>query len=263
MANPIEFDTLKAAVDTAKAESKRLSNAFSTLSKQAALGNISAARMSLRSCTSLNDKIIAAINEADGLLSTGVVAEYLASREFYDSLALECEKLNLKLHDHGSTWYCFPSTIKVLSAEEAILINGVRTQNLNPSAIAATLKSEHEAATEKDPKQFLQVLCQAYGAWASHCEYAPDSPPLATVSDLFALLTLWPEVKRHYSKAQFALDLYLLDRGGITEINGKQLVFSASSGARDRTKTVQVHDEYGSEKAYYGLYFVNAATKTR
>jgi len=81
--------------------------------------------------------------------------------------------------------------------------------------------------------------------------------------DLFALLTLWPEVKRRYSKARFALDLYLLDRSGVTEINGKQLVFTASTGARDRTRTIQVHDEDGSEKAYFGLYFVNAPTETR
>jgi hypothetical protein len=49
----------------------------------------------------------------------------------------------------------------------------------------------------------------------------------------------------------------------VTEINGKQLVFSASTGARDRTKTVAVHDENGSEKAYYGIYFVTAATQTQ
>lgn len=217
----------------------------------------------MRNCASLNEKILATINNADGLLGVGAVAEYLASKEFYDSLSHECEKRNLKLIDHGLTWYCFPSTIKIVPAEEAVLINGVRTHNVNPTAIAAALTAEHEAAKKKDPSQFLQVLFHAYGAWVSHSEYAPDSPPLATVLDLFALLTLWPEVKRQYSKARFGLDLYLLDRSGVTEINGKRLVFSASTGARDRTKTVQVYDENGSEKAYYGLYFLNTATEPR
>ena len=68
-------------------------------------------------------------------------------------------------------------------------------------------------------------------------------------------MTLLPGAAREYSRQEFARDIYLLDRGGVTTTRrGYVVSFPASTGARAGA-AMRVVTESGQEKVYYGLAF--------
>jgi hypothetical protein len=242
---------------------KKIVRLLGAVQKHLKSGALSNVRTSLRPCVEL----VAGMSESLGQIGADLnapIAPYLQSPEYFADISVECKGLGLQLRDDGDSWYCFPSTIKVLAEEEAVVINGSRTIEILPASIAVKLKAAYDAATANPPKQFLDVLFRAYVAIRSNSgQYDELIGSVVPVIDLYNVLTLWPERKRQYSRSQFALDLYLLDRSGVTLVSGKRLTFSASTGARDRSKIVGVQDEHGYEKVYYGIYFVDAGPGNR
>jgi hypothetical protein len=68
-----------------------------------------------------------------------------------------------------------------------------------------------------------------------------------------------PGQAREYSKQEFARDIYLLDRSGVTRTRrGYVVSFPASTGARSATSTLRIVTEGGQEKVYYGIAFAQA-----
>jgi len=242
---------------------RKLARLLGTVQKHLKSGALPNARTSLRPCVELATGVTESLVQIGADLDAPIT-HYLQSAEYFADVSVKCKELGLELRNDGDTWYCFPSTIKVLAEEEIVVINSNRTSEVLPANIAAKLKTAYDAAIANPPKQFLDVLFKAYLAIGSkngaHTEMAGSVVP---VIDLYNVLTLWPERKRQYSKSQFALDLYLLDRSGVTSVSGKRLTFSASTGARDRSKIVAVQDEHGYEKVYYGIYFVDADSGSR
>jgi hypothetical protein len=82
---------------------------------------------------------------------------------------------------------------------------------------------------------------------------AGHTEPLIRV---YELLTLQPGATRDYSRQEFARDIYLLDRGGVTTTRRGYIVsFPASTGARSAGASVRVVTEGGQEKVYHGIAF--------
>jgi hypothetical protein len=242
---------------------KKLVRLLGTVQKHLKSGALPDARTSFRPCVELTASVTESFAQIGADLNAPL-AQYLQSSEYFADVSVKCKELGLELRDDEDTWYCFPSTIKVLAKEEVVVINTIRTSEILPASIADKLRKAYDTAIANPPKQFLDVLFKAYLAIGSksrpHTEMAGAVVP---VVDLYNVLTLWPERKRQYSKSQFALDLYLLDRSGVTSVSGNRLTFSASTGARDRSKIVAVQDEHGYEKVYYGISFVDAGSGSR
>ncbi len=250
-------------LETSISHAKKLIRLLGTVQRHLKSGALPSAR------TSLRPSVVSAHELTESLAQLGAdlnapITQYLQSPEYFADVSLKCKELGLELRNDGDTWYCFPSTIKILAGEEVVIINSNRTHEILPAAVAAKLKTAYDAANANPPKQFLDVLFRAYEAIGfDNRTHAEIAGPVVPVLDLYDVLTLWPERKRQYSKSQFALDLYLLDRSGITSVAGKRLTFSASTGARDRSNVVAIQDEHGYEKVYYGVYFVDAGSGNR
>lgn len=74
---------------------------------------------------------------------------------------------------------------------------------------------------------------------------------------LFDLLTIFPDTKKDYSRAEFTRDLYLLDRSLKVETRaGARLEFSASTGTKgSASRILTIIGEDGYPKVYYGISF--------
>ena len=73
-----------------------------------------------------------------------------------------------------------------------------------------------------------------------------------------------PGSAKEYTRDDFARDLYLLDKSGVTRMdNGIAFRFSASTGTRNLGSTFVCIAEDGSEKRYYGIDFSKAGEADR
>jgi len=106
------------------------------------------------------------------------------------------------------------------------------------------------------PEAFLASLFGAYSYLiAKHGADQLDSSHSVPLGDVYEIMTLLPGAGREYSRQEFARDIYLLDRGGVTTTRrGYVVSLPASTGARAST-AMRVVTESGQEKVYYGLAF--------
>jgi hypothetical protein len=76
---------------------------------------------------------------------------------------------------------------------------------------------------------------------------------------VYELLTLLPGQAREYSGHEFARDIYLLDRSGLTETrDGFVVSFPASTGTKSAGGRITAITENGQERRYWGIAFTRA-----
>lgn len=243
---------LKAALDGVK----KLPRLVRSLQDQTAAAAFLTARARASEGERIANEVLSALSECHRELSVSWSA-YLGSGEYRADLLKHCLALGLTLVEENDSLFCFPSTVRIMAAEEAVLIDGHRTAEIDAATVAARLKSANEAALSRSPIDTLEMLFKAYVLMTSVNGTGTSSAIVVTLLDIYGALTLWPEHKRKYSRSVFAIDLYALDRSGVTTTrSGSRLVFTASTGARDKSKVLQVKDETGADKVYYGIYFI-------
>jgi hypothetical protein len=74
--------------------------------------------------------------------------------------------------------------------------------------------------------------------------------------EIYRLLTLLPGQAKEYSRQEFARDVYLLDKSGVTKTKKNFVIrLPASTGTRSTTGTIRVITREGKDKPYYGISF--------
>ncbi|MDI6772300.1 MAG: hypothetical protein QME77_06885 [bacterium] len=185
------------------------------------------------------------------------VEGYLSSGSFSRELIESARKQGVNILEQDERLYCYPSLIRVLPGEQCVKIDKVREARLRPSVLAARLKEVQQRPPRFRPEAFLESLYAAYRRL---------NPPQRTLlarlgrvvrlSQIYELLTILPGQSREYTKAEFARDIYLLDRSGVTKTrNGAVVDFPASTGTKAASATIAVITENGREKTYYGISF--------
>lgn len=104
--------------------------------------------------------------------------------------------------------------------------------------------------------QFLRILHSVYLLMSR----APGD--MVKLVDLYRILSLVPAAGPLYTKAAFALDVYLLDRHHDEASSDSGLVFRldpGSTAARRRSNLLFVTTRDGAEGRYYGIEFVHHA----
>jgi hypothetical protein len=150
--------------------------------------------------------------------------------------------------------YCYPLLVRVKPAERSVQIGKKTERGVRPGALAAKLVQLKLKPARFKPSDFLGLLHRTY----RHCASAKESPVL-TLQEIYDVLTLMPGSAKEYTRDDFARDLYLLDKSGVTRMdNGIMFRFSASTGTRNAAATFVCIAEDGSEKRYYGISFTKA-----
>ena len=163
----------------------------------------------------------------------------------------------MSIREQDELLYCYPSLIRVIPGEQCVKIDKVREARLRPSVLAAHLKEVQQRPLRFRPEAFLESLYEAYRRL---------NPPqrgllvrtgrVVRLLQIYELLTILPGQSREYTKAEFARDLYLLDRSGVTKTrNGAVVDFPGSTGTKTPSATIMVITESGREKTYYGISF--------
>jgi hypothetical protein len=184
-------------------------------------------------------------------------ASYFGSGAYTHELLATAARMKLDIFEQDDRLYCYPSLVRVLPAERTILIDRTRERRLRPSIVIEHLRTLQDRPPRFRPNAFLEALFNAYRTLApQHGSRARSAAPVERLTRVYELLTLLPGQSREYSRQEFARDIYLLDRSGVTETrDGFVVTFPASTGTKSTSGVITAITEKGRERHYWGISF--------
>ncbi len=155
--------------------------------------------------------------------------------------------------------YCYPSLIRVLPNDRAVVIDKTRERRLRPSVLVRHLQELQNKPVRFRSEAFLESLHDAYStAVKTRSKERRDTGPIVPLVEIYNLLTLLPGQAKEYSRQEFARDLYLLDQSGVTTArNGAVVSFHAARGNEAASKVIPIITKDGQAKTYYGISFTH------
>jgi hypothetical protein len=186
-------------------------------------------------------------------------ASYFSSGAYIEELRAAAERMHLPIFERDDRLYCYPSLLRVLPAERSILIDRARERRLRPSVIVEHLRTLQSRPPRFRPEAFLEALFKAYRALGQRQGSGKNSAPVERLERVYEMFTLLPGQSREYSSQEFARDIYLLDRSGITETrDGFVVSFPASTATKSSSGVITAITESGQERLYWGIAFTRA-----
>jgi len=206
----------------------------------------------------------AALAADTGTLSDGPQLDeqdYLASGAYVKELLAAAESAGLTIVEEDNLLLCYPSLLRLLPTDAAIEIDKVRERRLRPSVLVAALARAQERDVRFKADAFLDSLRAAYELLVNGEDKRPDG--VVRLLDIWAVLTMLPGQRAQYSKQEFARDLYLLDRSGVTHTarSARTLRWSASTGTKGAGTLVTVAPS-GQQQRYWGVSFTVTDSST-
>jgi hypothetical protein len=182
---------------------------------------------------------------------------YLVSGAYSRELLETAARLQVAIFEQDERLYCYPSLVRVMASERSILIDRTRERRLRPSIVVEHLRTLQERPPRFRPDAFLEALFGAYRVLAQrHGSGALQRGPVERLLQVYELLTLLPGQSREYSRQEFARDIYLLDRSGVTTTKESFVVsFPASTGTKSASGVITAITELGQERRYWGIAF--------
>jgi hypothetical protein len=215
---------------------------------------------SLKSTMGAAEQTIAALQEEFAAAKAGWTLDedaYFADGAFPRELLETAASMNVQIYEQDDRLYSYPSLVRVLPSERAVLIDKARERRLRPTVLVSHLQDLQKRPARFKPEAFLEALFNAYVPIVQkRGDDRLGSGTVVRLLDIYDLLTLLPGQAREYSRQEFARDIYLLDQSGVTATRrGYRVSFPASTGTRLPSGTVRVITQHGEEKVYYGIAF--------
>jgi hypothetical protein len=246
----------ESAAEQALAASADVSKALRRLRTSAQVGNLRDLRAMLTAVQQAADR---ARDEANRAASSWQLDEdtYFSSGRFSEELLAAAHATGLQLFERDERFYCYPVLVRVAAAERSVFVDRARERRVRPAVLVERLREVQRRPPRFRPEAFLDSLFRAYGYLvAKRGPDQLDAGHTERLVDVYDLMTLMPGAGREFSRQEFARDIYLLDRGGVTSTRrGYVVSFPASTGARSAGTEMRVVTESGQEKVYYGLAF--------
>jgi hypothetical protein len=183
---------------------------------------------------------------------------YIASKAFPEEILDMSKSLGLKIFEQDERLYCYPFLIRILPNELAVQIDKTREKRIRPSTLISHLKALQNKPVRFKPEMFLESLFSAYETLIkSRGKDHVGKGIVIALLEIYRLLTLLPGQAKEYSRQEFARDIYLLDRSGVTTTKKGYGVTlpGVSSGMKGTTGTIRVITQEGQNKLYYGISF--------
>lgn len=180
--------------------------------------------------------------------------EYLASGAYVKELLATAEAQGVAIVEEDNLLLCYPSLLKLVPAEAAIEIDRVRERRLRPSVLVAALARAQERDVKFKAEAFLDSVRGAYELLVAKEGKREDA--IVRLIDIWNVLTMLPGQRTQYTKQEFARDLYLLDRSGVTRTDRspRTMLWSASTGTKGAGTLVTVA-RGGQQQRYWGVSF--------
>jgi hypothetical protein len=176
------------------------------------------------------------------------VTKYLET-QFRDDLIRAAHAEGVQISELDDRLAAFPILIQIQPAQRSIRIDRKRVTTLRPSRVVEQVASSRKASGSK-PAQFIELLLRVYQ------RVADPSKAGATLEDIYELLTIHPESRKNYSRADFARDVFLLDTSQVDRAkSGARVRFVGATGVKGGKGFVVVPPDGGMPKHYYGVHF--------
>jgi hypothetical protein len=246
----------EAATDAALASAGQLTRVLRRLRGAAAVGNLRDLRATLAGVAQTADRAREAADAAAGTWELDEEA-YVASPRFTEELLETAQAAGLQLFERDDRLYCYPVLVRVAAGDRAVFVDRTRERRIRPSVLIEHLRDVQRRPPRFRPETFLESLFRAFEHLArQHGSQQVDAGTPEPLVAVYDLLTLMPGAAREYSRQEFARDVYLLDRSGVTTTRrGYVVSFPASTGARSASTALRVVTESGQEQVYYGILF--------
>ena len=157
----------------------------------------------IRSALEAAEQVVTALQEQMARTAAGWDlddAAYLRSGGYVRELLDTAARARLAIYEQDDRLYCYPSLVRVLSAERTLLIDRSRDRRLRPSIVVQHLRNLQDRPTRFKPEAFLESLFKAYRTLVPHHGSASlDSGPVERLARIYELLTLLPGQSRDYS----------------------------------------------------------------
>jgi hypothetical protein len=177
--------------------------------------------------------------------------EELLRTSYEDELVESAKKGGCDIRRIEGRLVSFPTVIRVMPAQRVLQLNRTRMTALRPSVVVAVLKTVAARKPKQTPERFIEVLYGAYRLVAG-----ADNSTGTTLSAIHDALTLMPDVRRDYGPAEFARDLYELDRSRLGQTkSGARISFPASTGTKGGGKVFSFVTPTGEPVSYYAIRF--------
>jgi hypothetical protein len=244
--------TERSAESTVKAAAA-VAGVAKQLQKAARQGDIAAIRR-------LSDRLATASEAARQEVSNARVAwpftpdeEEAYLRADYEQELLDAAALaGLRIDRRDGALVSFPSIVRILPQARAVKIDRRKVAVLRPSTVVTVLKANQTKKPAFATERFLESLFRAYRLIVGDGRLGTVAP-LATVYDA---LTLLPGAASDYGTSDFARDLYLLDRSGVsTTKSGARVSLPASTGTKTARGVITFVAPDGQVLTYYGIRF--------
>jgi hypothetical protein len=195
---------------------------------------------------------------------------YFAGGAYLREVLDTAQSMGVAVYERDERLYCYPSLVRLLSNDRAVLIDKTRDRRLRPSVLVAHLRDLQRRPPKFRPEAFVQSLAEVYALLVSAQRRVgahsvrPLAAPVIALLKIYDTLTILPGQSRDYSRQEFARDLYLLDQSGVVQTRrGDVLHFEAGTGTRAAGATITVVTQNGQEKRYYGIAFTRDGRNSR
>jgi hypothetical protein len=240
------------AADDLAAVAKKLLASAGALRKAALVGNPSAIANQSQTIAELGPIAARAATVGAGSWSFGqeALTQYMDQR-FGSELINRSRTLGIDIDRLEDRYVAFPVVIEIEPKARAVKLNGKRAAGIRPSYLSQQIKSLQAKAGSK-PEQFIELL------YAAAARVNRENLGISGVllDEVFDVLTLHPEAKKSYGRADFARDLYVLETSPVKQTRrGAVVSFPAATGTKGSTKTFTVIGPDRHPRHYVGVRF--------
>ncbi len=250
------FEETERAADAAAKAVASLVTATKQFKKAAREGDIAAIRRSAERLAMAMDAVRQEVANARGSWPFGEDLEAAYLRDEYEAeLITVARTAGLRIDQRDGRLLAFPSIVQVVPVDRSLKIDKKRVVAIRPSHVVAALKTNQTKKPKFAPEKFIESLFRAYLLIAGS-DGLGSTQGLAAIYGAFTLL---PGSAAEYGQSDFARDLFLLDRSGITRTKtGAAFSLPASTGTKGARGTLTFVAPDGELITYFGVRFGSA-----
>ncbi|MBI3796128.1 MAG: hypothetical protein HY268_04045 [Deltaproteobacteria bacterium] len=184
---------------------------------------------------------------------------HLSNGAFIAEVLDAAAQAGVHIYERDDRLYCYPSLIRVLPNDRAVVIDKTRERRLRPSVLVRHLQELQTKPVRFRSEAFLNSLYDAYStAVKTRGKERRETSAIVPLVEIYNLLTLLPGQAKEYARPEFARDIYLLDQSGVTTVrNGAAVSFHAARGNEPASKVIPIVTKDGQAKTYYGISFTS------
>jgi hypothetical protein len=238
-----------AVADKLKTQLAQQQKLLKRINKSMEFGDIKSAGKDIDSLSASSLESAGTIREIAAVHDGADMSSYLNSGDFALQLVEACRSRGIDIIGDDNNYEIFPYRLRIMAADEDVLINGKKAPGLRPAAVADFLEKGRAKllAANFNADKFAAELAAAYDIAIVSGSRGKKSAPDADVylNTLYKYLVPMARFRRDYGAQSFAFDIArLYSTENIALSDGRKIQFGPS---RNNNRAVRILDTYGQE----------------